>query len=164
MGPDGIPPILLSKCASVLYKPLHYLFNLTLKFGYLPCEWKVHKIIPVFKSGDPTHINNYRPISLLSNTSKVLERILHDKIIGHVTSRINPAQFGFIQNHSSVQQLLLVLSDIFTSRHQLDIIYPHTQPPTHSINMLFHIEHCGRHRFNCCLPFSAIQYPIDKIL
>ena len=59
MGPDGIPPILLSKCASVLYKPLHYLFNLTLKFGYLPCEWKVHKIIPVFKSGDPTHINNY---------------------------------------------------------------------------------------------------------
>ena len=123
MGPDGIPPILLSKCASVLYKPLHYLFNLTLKFGYLPCEWKVHKIIPVFKSGDPTHINNYRPISLLSNTSKVLERILHDKIIGHVTSRINPAQFGFIQNHSSVQQLLLVLSDIFTSRHQLDIIY-----------------------------------------
>ena len=123
MGPDDIPPILLSKCASVLYKPLHYLFDLTLKFGYLPCEWKVHKIIPVFKSGDPTHINNYRPISLLSNTSKVLERILHDKIIGHVTSRINPAQFGFIQNHSSVQQLLLVLSDIFTSCHQLDIIY-----------------------------------------
>ena len=59
MGPDGIPPILLSKCASVFYKPLHYLFNLTLKFGYLPCEWKVHKIIPVFKSGDPTYINNY---------------------------------------------------------------------------------------------------------
>ena len=113
MGPDGIPPILLSKCASVLYIPLHYLFNLTLKFGYLPCEWKVHKIIPVFKSGDPNHINNYRLISLLSNTSKVLERILHDKIIGHVTSRINPAQFVFIQNHSSVQQLLLVLSDTF---------------------------------------------------
>ena len=72
MGPDGIPPIVLSRCASVLYKPLHYLFKLTLQFSYLPCEWKVHKIVPVFKSGDPTHIINYQPISLLSNTSKVL--------------------------------------------------------------------------------------------
>ena len=59
MGPDGIPPIVLSRCASVLYKPLHYLFKLTLQFSYLPCEWKVHKIVPVFKSGDPTHITNY---------------------------------------------------------------------------------------------------------
>ena len=62
-------------------------------FGYLPCKWKVHKIVPVFKSGDPTHLNNYQPISLLSNTSKVLERILYDKLIGHATSRITPAQF-----------------------------------------------------------------------
>jgi len=62
-------------------------------FGYLSCEWKVHKIVPVFKSGDPTHLNNYQPISLLSNTSKVLERILYDKLIGHATSRITPAQF-----------------------------------------------------------------------
>jgi len=123
MGPDGIPPIVLSRCASVLYVSLHHLFNLTLKFSYLPTEWKVHKIIPVFKSGDPTHINNYRPISLLSNTSKVLERIIYDKIIGHITSQINYAQFGFIQNHSTVQQLLSLLSDIYTSRHQLDIIY-----------------------------------------
>ena len=53
----------------------------------------------------------------------MLERILYDKIIGHVTSKINSAQFGFIQNHSSVQQLLLLLSDIFTSHHQLDLIY-----------------------------------------
>ena len=42
MGPDGIPPIVLSKCALALYKPLHYLFNLPLQFSYLPCEWKGH--------------------------------------------------------------------------------------------------------------------------
>ena len=40
MGPNGIPPIVFSKCALALYKPLHYLFNLTLHFSYLPCEWK----------------------------------------------------------------------------------------------------------------------------
>jgi len=47
-----------------------------------------------------------------------LEQILYDKLIGHATSGNTPAQFGFIQNHSS-----LLLSDIFTSRHQLDSIY-----------------------------------------
>ena len=82
-GPDNIPPIVLSKCASVLCKPLHYLFSLSLKYGYLPTDWKIHKIIPIFKSGDPTLVKNYRPISLLSNTSKVLKRIIYDKIIDH---------------------------------------------------------------------------------
>jgi len=65
MGLDGIPPIVLSRCALTLYKPLHYLFKLSLQFSYLPCEWKVHKIVPVFKSGGSTHKNNYQPISLL---------------------------------------------------------------------------------------------------
>ena len=82
--PDNIPPIVLSKCASVLCQPLHHLFSLSLKYGYLPTDWKIHKIIPIFKSGDPTLLKNYPPISLLSNTSKVLERIIiHDKIIDH---------------------------------------------------------------------------------
>ena len=53
MGFDGIPPIVLSKCASVLYRPFHYLFSLILKYGYLPRDWKIHMIIPVSKSGDP---------------------------------------------------------------------------------------------------------------
>ena len=122
-GPDNIPPIVLSKCASVLCQPLCYLFSLTLKYGYLPTDWKIHKIIPIFKSGDPTLVKNYRPISLLSNTSKVLERIIYDKIIDHISCQIKPAQFGFMQNCSTTQQLLLFLSNAFTTRHQLDTVY-----------------------------------------
>jgi len=72
--PNTIPPIVLSKCTSVLCQPLHYLFSLTLKYGYLPTDWNIHKIIPTFKSGDPTLVKNYRHISLLSNTSKVYLR------------------------------------------------------------------------------------------
>ena len=123
MGPDGISQIVLSKCASVLCKPLHHLFCLTLKYGYLPCEWKLHKIIPVFKSGDRTQVKNYHPISLLSNTSKVLERIICNKITNHIVCQINPAQFGFLQNRSTVQQLLSFLSNAFNDCNQLDVIY-----------------------------------------
>ena len=123
MGPDGISLIVLSKCASVLYKPLHHLSCLTLKYGYLPCEWKLHKIIPVFKSGDRTQVKNYRPISSLSNTSKVLERKIYNKITNHMVCQINPAQFGFLQNRSTVQQLLSFLSNAFNGLNQLDVIY-----------------------------------------
>ena len=110
MGPDGIPSIVLSKCASVLYRPFHHLFSLILRYSYLPRDWKIHKIIPVFKSGDPTQVKNYQPISLLCNISKVLERIIY-KLINHVSSQINPAQFGFMQNQSTTQQLLTFLSN-----------------------------------------------------
>ena len=122
-GPDGIPPIVLSKCASVLCRPFHYLFSLILKYGYLPRDWKIHKIIPVFKSGDLTQVKNYGPISLLCNISKVLERIIYNKLINHVSCQINPAQFGFMQNRSTTQQLLIFLSNAFTVHYQMDTIY-----------------------------------------
>ena len=123
MGPDGIPPIVLQRCATALHQPLCYLFNLTLQFSYLPRDWKVHKIVPIFKSGDPTSVKNYRPISLLSNTSKVLERIIYNKMVDHISAYINPAQFGFMRNRSTTQQLLLFLHNAFSSRDQFDAIY-----------------------------------------
>jgi len=120
MGSDGIPSIVLQRCATALYQPLSQLFNLTLQSSNLPREWKIHKIIPIFKSGDPTLAKNYRPISLLSVTSKVLERIIYNKIVDHVSVSINPVQFGFMHNRSTTQQLLLFLHNAFSSRNQFD--------------------------------------------
>jgi len=122
MGPDGIPSVVLQKCATVLYQPLCYLFNLTLQFSYLPREWRIHKIVPIFKSGDPTSVRNYRPISLLRNTSKVLEHIIYNKIVNHVSTFISPGG-GFMCNRSTTQQLLLFLHKAFSSHDQFDAIY-----------------------------------------
>jgi len=80
-------------------------------------------MIPVFKSGDRCQGKNYRPISLLSNTSKVLEQIIYNKLIDHIACQINPVQFGFLQNRSTTQQLLSFLSNAFNDRNQLDVIY-----------------------------------------
>ena len=104
MGPDGIPPIILSTCVSALYKPLHYLFSMCLNSGYLPFEWKLHKVTPIYKCSDHCQIKNYCPISLLCNTSsKVLERLIYNKIIDYVSSYIKPVQFGFMPFRSTVQ-------------------------------------------------------------
>ena len=59
---------ILRNCANYLYKPPHYLFTKNLQH----CSWATDIIVPVFKSGKENLIINYRPISLLSNISKVL--------------------------------------------------------------------------------------------
>ena len=71
-------------------------------------------------------IANYRPISLLSCLSKVFEHVLYDKISGFLYEVIDPAQFGFLPNHSCVQQLLLMVEMIlenWESGGGTDVIY-----------------------------------------
>ena len=63
MGIDGIGPLVLKSCADVLCVPTHHLFTVSHSNGYLPSEWRIHLITPIFKSGDKSSIRNYRPIS-----------------------------------------------------------------------------------------------------
>ena len=126
LGIDGIGPKILKNCSESLFQPLCHLFNLSLSSSIIPIEWKIHRIIPIFKSGDRSSISNYRPISLLCNVSKVLEHIISNKIINHITTMISPNQFGFLQHRSTTQQLILFLSDIhnaMSNGHQADVIY-----------------------------------------
>jgi len=70
-------------------------------------------------------MKNYRPISLLRIISKILERIAYDKIISFVSSHISSHKFGFRQNHSTFQQLLIFLNSIYEflgSTTQTDVI------------------------------------------
>ena len=126
MGMDGIGPRVLKQSALALYKPIHHLFLLSLSQHYLPTDWRTHLIIPVFKSGDKSSTHNYRPISLLCTVSKLLERLIYDKIFNFVSASLSSSQFGFRPKHSSTQQLLFFLSLIhesLTSSSQADVVY-----------------------------------------
>ena len=79
-GPDGIPARVLRYCSCVLASPIKHLFSQCTLQSYLPKQWKIHQIVPVFKSGDRSSVKNYQPISLLCCISKVLDRIIHDKV------------------------------------------------------------------------------------
>ena len=125
-GIDDIGPQILKSCALGLYAPLHHLFELSLSNGIIPAQWSVHVITPIHKSGDRSSVKNYRPISLLCTVSKVLERIVYDKIIDFLTPSISLHQFGFLSKRSTVQQLLIFLHNIFssfTANSQTDVAY-----------------------------------------
>lgn len=106
-GPDGIPPIFLSKCKDQLAPVLHYLFNLSLSTGKFPTLWKFSYIFPIFKSGDPSLTANYRPVAILSEPSKVFESIVTKKLYSIVGPLISQDQHGFIGGRSITSNLLL---------------------------------------------------------
>ena len=56
------------------------LMNLSLHQGIFPEKWKQADIIRIFKGGDPSDVNNYRPISLLPLPGKLLEKIVHSRL------------------------------------------------------------------------------------
>ena len=108
-GPDGIPSRLLVECASQLSSSLHYLFNKSLALSQIPAGWKLANIVPLHKNGKKDHVENYRPISLLSIISKALERCVLNHILNHIQSHVHSAQHGFANGKSCTSQLLSVL-------------------------------------------------------
>ena len=80
VGLDEIGPRVLRSCAAVLTRPFHHLFSISIRYAVISDRWKIHKVISVFKSGDRSSVKCYRPISLLSNTSKVLERLIYNNL------------------------------------------------------------------------------------
>ena len=85
-GINKISPRILHSRASALCEPFHHLFSQSLCHATLLSCWKIHKIVPIFKAGDSNSVKNYRPISLLLIMSKVLERLIFNKIITHIST------------------------------------------------------------------------------
>jgi len=94
--------------------PLSHIFNLSLAQGIFPEKLKNCRVIPIFKSGDNLNVDNYRPISLLSSISKILEKIVAEKLIFHLTSNdlLYNHQYGFLPNKSTEQNLLHIVNYI----------------------------------------------------
>ena len=123
MGCDGISSKLLKHCALALYQPFYHLFSLSVSQSYLPFEWRTHLIKPIFKSGDKNSVMNYRPISLLSVASKVLEKLVHNCIVDYVVNSISNDQFGLLRGRSTLQELLIFFNIVHNSSSQVDVTY-----------------------------------------
>lgn len=114
-GDDSIPNLVLKKLPFRAIVFLTKLVNACLLLGYFPNNWKLAKVIAILKPNkNPTDPSSYRPISLLSSLSKILERILLKRINAHCEHNyiIPDHQFGFRNKHSTAHQLYRVVKSV----------------------------------------------------
>ena len=113
-GPYSIPVNILHLMKADIAKPLSQIINLSFSTGQFPSQLKVAKVIPVFKKDSPLVCSNYRPISLLSNIDKIIEKLMYSRVIKflEVTNCIYPLQFGFRKQHSTNDTLINISENI----------------------------------------------------
>ena len=114
-GPDDIGNWILKNCSQPLADPLSILFNTTLDRRTLPKLWKLAHACPVYKKGDKSDKTNYRPISLQSNTSNILELIVHKRLHEYLTGNnlLMEQNSGFKRNDSTLNQLLEIVHQLY---------------------------------------------------
>ena len=107
-GPDGISARMLRSTATAIAPSLTKLFNRSIVCGRPPATWKISSVVPIPKKSRPGSTADYRPISLLSILSKVLERHFHSLISDHLLSQhpLANCQWGFQPRKSTVSALL----------------------------------------------------------
>jgi hypothetical protein len=113
-GLDDVNNILVKNLPPKGFEYLKYIINACLKLNYFPKAWKHAKVIPIPKPGKPSNeVSSYRPISLLSTMSKILERVLLNRINEHLEDNniIPNQQCGFRTGRSTSHQLIKVIKE-----------------------------------------------------
>ena len=113
-GYDDVCPKYIKEASTHLVGILQYIFQLSLSQGVFPKELKTAKVIPLHKNSDISAISNYRPISILPAFSKVLERIMFNRIVDfiHENNILYDLQFGFRSGHSTTLALVYLVDKI----------------------------------------------------
>ena len=101
-GHDNVSNILLKEICEDILPALEYIVNESLKSGQFPTVMKLAEVVPLFKSGPQYLVGNYRPISLLMTISKVLEKVVYNRVYSFLndTGQIYEGQYGFRADHS----------------------------------------------------------------
>ena len=94
--------------------PLTELINLSFNQRKFPAVLKIASVTPTFKNGDKLDVSNYRLISLISNISKIIEKLIHKKLNSFLEHNdiFYSFQFGFRDNHSKTHALIKMTDQI----------------------------------------------------
>ena len=131
-GPDGLSARILRECAEEFAIPLDIICRLSVRSGVFPSTWKRANIIPVYKKGSKKLPDNYRPVSLLAISSKILERVVCEGLLQACLPALPHSQHGFLPKRSCVSNLSCFLEHCWTSLtkgSQTDAIYMRTTLP-----------------------------------
>ena len=113
-GPYSIPTKILKTYKTILSQPISELVNLSFTNGVFPKILKTASVTPIHKKGDKLECNNYRPISILSNISKLIEKLMHLRLYLFLEQNqvLYKLQFGFRNKHSTNLALIEITEKI----------------------------------------------------
>ena len=116
-GSDGIEAKFIMLASEVLSPVLAILFNACFDYGIFPTCLKTAKVVPVYKAGDKNEVSNYRPISILSIFSKILEKLVHTRTFSFFKchSVLTSTQYGFRPKYSTLHALLDITNSALDS-------------------------------------------------
>lgn len=117
-GSDNVPAFILKGCIDVLAPVLCNIFNMCISSRKFPTLWKTSIVVPVPKNSQVNIVKNYRPVALLTNFSKLFEKIIVNHLSFHVRHILTPHQHGFLKGRSTVSNLSSYLQ--FSAPHVLD--------------------------------------------
>ena len=102
--------------------PLAHLLNLSFKSGYIPTCLKTAVIKPIFKKGENDNFTNFRPISLLSSFSKLLEKVATNQIMKYLKKfkLLYEHQYGFRSGYNTEQPVIQLLDKIYNHMNSSD--------------------------------------------
>ena len=83
-GLDDLSPRVIREIGALISKPLTHIFNQSITTGIIPNQMKISIVTPIYKSNEKDKFQNYRPISVLPCFSKILERLMYDRLISHL--------------------------------------------------------------------------------
>ena len=114
-GYDDISYSVVKNCFKELCDPLLHIFNLSYSNGIFPAGLKIGKVTPIYKAGNSSDLSNYRPISALLCFSKILKRIIYNRIYTYLQKNkiLYYKQFGFQAGHSSEHTIIQLLDQIY---------------------------------------------------
>ena len=127
-GADGLNPKYLKAIQIEICYPLWVIYKKSLWECSIPDDWKLTNICPIFKKGDRSLIENYRPVSLTSQLGKLCEGIVKDAIVTHLEKfgLVRDTQHGFRRGGSCVSNVLIFLDKItrwIDVGHPADVIF-----------------------------------------
>ena len=116
-GVDEVPMKLLKYCINELIKPITHICNLSLHTGVFPKQWKHAIITPIFKAGFNDLVSNYRPISILSSFSKIIEKVASDQLYDFIeqSNELDQSQYGFRSGGSTEVALCDFVDDVLAA-------------------------------------------------
>lgn len=118
-GPDQISNSALKRINNkgILY--ITQIFNGCAKHEYFPSRWKLAEVIILPKLGKNLKIaTNHRPISLINTMSKILERLILNRLNIYLYPKLRPEQYGFRPQHSTTLQLVNVIDDLVIHKNK----------------------------------------------